>query len=233
MRNSWVVTSKAVDDVERLDAEHFDPAYAALEKAIKKAGMATQLGTFCDYVRRGVQPRYVPQGDVLVINSQHVGDHLISLDTTERTDSDFWEANPRARAQKHDVVMNSTGVGTIGRVNCILHAERSVVDNHVTIIRPDPNVCDPVYLAVYLNSPLGRHQTYKWTSGSSGQVEIYPREIERLMIHLPARPDQKKIGGVLTRAYGYQRRAGAAADEALRLVDQLVPGHPFKAARGR
>src|SRR5262249_42039549 len=150
----------------RLDAEHFDPAHDALADAITSSGAAHRLAAVVSYCQRGQQPEYVPGGEVLVLNSEHVGEHFINIDGAERTPAGFWERRPRARARKFDILMNSTGVGTIGRVNCVLHDGPTVVDNHVTVIRANPGAVDPVYLAVFLNSPLGRQQACKWQSGS-------------------------------------------------------------------
>jgi type I restriction enzyme M protein len=115
--------------------------------------------------------------------------------------------------------MNSTGVGTIGRVNCVLHDEKSVVDNHVTIIRVKPGVIDPVYLAVFLNSRLGRLQTYKWQSGSSGQLEIYPDEIQKFWVVVPDPKVQEAVRNMFENAYAAFRNA---TQEAARAEDSVV-----------
>ena len=200
----------------RLDAEHFDPAHEALEDAITSRGDARRLGALVSHCQRGQQPEYVQGGEVLVVNSEHVGEHFIDTDGAERTSRDFWERKPRAHAVKFDILMNSTGVGTIGRVNCVLHDGPTVVDGHVTVIRAETSVVDPVYLAVFLNSPLGRQQAYKWQSGSSGQLEIYPSDIRRFWVAVPERGTQRAVRERFERAYAAYRRAAreAAAAEA-------------------
>lgn len=69
-----------------------------------------------------------------------------------------------------DVLVNGTGVGTIGRAAAYLHEYQAVPDNHVTILRPDKNL-DPVYLSIFLNSIAGQFQVEQRLRGSSGQVE--------------------------------------------------------------
>lgn len=217
----WIRSAKDTVAEARLDAEHFDPAYEALEAAIKASGDAQRLESLVTYCRRGQQPEYVPGGEVLAINSEHVGEHFINIDGAERTSLEFWERKPGARAQKFDILMNSTGVGTIGRVNCVLHDTKAVVDNHVTVIRAKASI-DPVYLAVFLNSQLGRQQTYKWQSGSSGQLEIYPADIKRFWIAVPQPKVQRAVREQFERAYSAYRKAAeeAAAAEA-GVVDRI------------
>lgn len=209
---SW--WEQAVSDtiaVERIDPDHFQPKYAAIEDSIRKSGAAVPLGSLLTQAKRGSQPEYVPGGDVLVINSQHVGEHLINTDGASRTNLDFWNRKPGSRVSKFDILINSTGVGTIGRVNCVLHDDKSVVDNHVTVLRVRKGGVDPLYLAVFLNSWLGRQQTYKWQSGSSGQLEIYPTEIKRFLVIVPDPKVQKRIADQLQSAFDATCLANKAA----------------------
>lgn len=220
----WTVALSRTQQVERLDADHFQPKYDKLIAHLKKTGKATPLGEIATYIKRGVQPRYVEGGDVLAINSRYVGKQLINTEQAERTDAAFWNDNPRARAYKHDVIMNSTGWGTIGRTNCVLHDEKTVVDNHVTIIRVKEGTCDPVYLAVYLNSGPGLMQTEKWLSGSSGQIELYPAHIARFVVHVASRELQARVADLVTQSYQARQIAKALLDEARRKVEALIEG---------
>ena len=208
-------------DVSRIDAEHFEPKYEELEKHILRTGKGTTLGNLSTYIKRGVQPIYDEHGNVVVVNSRYVGKQFINLEDAERTNLEFWRANKRAQAQKYDVVINSTGRGTIGRSNCVLHDEKTVVDNHVTIIRGKEE-CNPVYLAVFLNSIAGQMQTAKWLSGSSGQIEIYPSDISRFVIYLPSKAIQEKIAGLVSQSYEARKKAKTLLEEAKGKVEELI-----------
>lgn len=204
--NSWAIEIERIAEVGRFDAEHFDPRFDRLIGCLKKSRRWRLLGDLAGSVRRGAQPDYIEDGKVVVLNSKHVGG-LLDLEHAERTNQEFWDNHPRARAAKLDVLVNSTGVGTIGRASCVLHDAPTVVDNHVTIIRDLDPECDPVFLAVFLGSRFGMMQTEKWLSGSSGQVEIYPDDLRRFIIALPPDPVQMEIRkGVLR---GYQSLAAA------------------------
>lgn len=219
---AWTRSLAEVISEKRLDAEHFDPAYVLIEEAIRAGGQAKQLGSLISYCRRGQQPEYVPGGEVLVLNSEHVGEHFINLDGAERSSVEYWARKPNAQTRKFDILLNSTGVGTIGRVNCVLHDAPTVVDNHITIVRVWPGSVDPVYLAVFLNSPLGREQTYKWQSGSSGQLEIYPDDIRQFWIVVPDVSAQRDVRTRFESAYRAYRRAAVDASAAEGSVLGLV-----------
>lgn len=220
----WTVKLSQAREAHRIDAEHFQPKYDKLIRHLIKTTSKKELGDIASYIKRGVQPRYVEGGEVLVINSRYVGRQLINTDQAERTDIAFWEENPRARVNKYDVIMNSTGWGTIGRTNCVLHDEKTVVDNHVTIIRPQENVCNPVYSAVYLDSMPGLMQTEKWLSGSSGQIEIYPTNIARFVVPILPQSFQQKIADLVIKSHQARQQAKALLEEAKQKVEAVIEG---------
>jgi len=220
----WMVPVSRARGVGRLDADHFQPKYDRLIGHLEGTGKARSLGEIARYIKRGVQPRYVEGGGVLAINSRYVGKQLINTEQAERTDVAFWDDNPRARAYKHDVIMNSTGWGTIGRTNCVLHDGKTVVDNHVTIIRVKDGACDPVYLAVYLNSRAGLMQTDKWLSGSSGQIELYPEDIAGFVVYMASEKVQARVADLVMQSHDARQKARALLEEAKRKVEALIEG---------
>ena len=99
----------------------------------------------------------------------------------------FETKKKRASVQKNDLLINSTGDGTIGRVAIYNANFPALVDGHITIVR-FKNADLSWYVAAYLMSEQGQRQIYRYINGSSGQVEIYPQDIERLWI--PGATDQ-------------------------------------------
>ena len=223
-RKWWTVPLSRAQEANRLDADHFQPKYDVLSSHLIRSGKAKPLGDIMISMHRGVQPRYVEDGQVLVINSEHVDKQLLNTDGAEHTDTAFWRENPKARAEEFDVLMNSTGWGTIGRANCVLHEQLTVVDNHVTIIRTDTAKCNPLYLSVYLSSPTGLMQTDKWLSGSSGQIELYPSAIARFLVYLPSMDSQESVARLVQQSYDARRKAKTLLDEAKAKVEELIEG---------
>src|SRR5262249_21179742 len=92
-----------------------------------------------------------------------------------------------------------------GRASWFQLEPPALADNHVTILRPHPDICDPIYLSLFLNSPLGRAQSEQFQTGSSGQLEIYPQHIQQFLVFLP----QQKNGFV---DLEWQRRLAAKVE---------------------
>lgn len=101
----------------------------------------------------------------------------------------------RARTERGDILINSTGDGTIGRVAVYDSDMPALVDGHITVVRLRDRE-QAWYVAAYLLSEQGQHQIYRYINGSSGQVEIYPQDIARLWIPL-GRDDAEAIGAAL------------------------------------
>ena len=93
----------------------------------------------------------------------------------------YKKVESRAAVQKNDILINSTGDGTIGRVAVYNYDFPAVVDGHITIVRyKNPKLA--WYVAAFLMTETGQNQIYRYINGSSGQVEIYPQDIARIWV---------------------------------------------------
>lgn len=195
---------------------HQDIYRLACEDAKKKAG-SFQLNDLTKVKRepnRGRQPEYVDdESDPETLKYQGMLDHYGNVLAKSKTDNicalksvsirwgyvdfgvaravsgDFYRKHKeKCGIKKHDLLINSTGDGTIGRVAVYNKDHDALVDGHITIVR-FKELHYAWYTAAYLLSEQGQRQIYRYINGSSGQVEIYPQDISRLWI--PAKPEIK------------------------------------------
>lgn len=190
---------------------------------------AFQLGTpgvLLRYPFRGTQPLYAdddedpesleyegmttdsgvvltdPEGkfNVCAIKSAVVRRGYLDFGQARSVSRAFYSAKKSGVAvQKNDLLMNSTGDGTLGRVAIFDKDFPAVVDGHVTIIRfADPDLA--WYSAAYLCSDQGQNQIYRYINGSSGQVEIYPQDVARLWVPPQTPTSMKNIADKLRAA---------------------------------
>jgi len=113
-----------------------------------------------------------------------------------RTDPETRKIPPEKLVRTFDVLVNSTGVGTLGRVAQVLETEKpTTVDSHVTITRPNPDEVDPYFFGFVMRAlqpaieGLGH--------GSTGQTELSRARLASLRVSLPPRGDQISIAHVL------------------------------------
>jgi len=99
-----------------------------------------------------------------------------------------------------DIVINSTGTGTLGRVGFIdsLVAKPIVPDSHVTIVRSNDEIAS-FYIFVLLKSL----QPYleKSGEGSTNQKELKPHTIQDIYVPIPPIEEQKKICEVVRNSF--------------------------------
>lgn len=202
----------------RLDAEHFKPKYGELLEHLAKTSEATRLGSLLAKNDRGNQPEYADKG-LPVINSKHVFGGEVRLDADNRT---AIADAAKILIEPGDVLMNGTGVGTIGRSAPYLHSGMAIPDNHVTVLRPKPNAIDPLYLSVFLNSLAGQMQVEQRLHGSSGQIELYPSDIAEFVVWVAPEKIQKEIRQAVENEFASKQRATHLLNIAKRAVDIAI-----------
>lgn len=213
---SYVRSSREAFAAGRLDAEHYKPCYSDIEALIRSTGRSCALGELLSAIERGTQPDYADSG-LPVVNSKHVANGEVRIDGDNRI-----ARNCSLKIRHSDVLMNGTGVGTIGRTAPYLHAQEALPDNHVTVLRPRENAIDSVYLSVFLNSLAGQMQVSKWMRGSSGQIELYPNDIARFLVWLAPDDVQRSIRQSVEAAFAAKQRATRLLDAAKRAVEIAI-----------
>ena len=188
-----------------------------LEEKIAKKHSVGKLKDFLTLNQRGTQPNYAEQG-FPVINSKHVREGEVIL-----TDNRFASLSDKEEPlviKKGDVLINGTGVGTIGRAACYLHEQNALPDNHVTILRTDK--INPIYLSVFLNSIAGKYQVDKYFKGSSGQIELYPKDIENFYIPLINEDTQTRIADLVQKSFALKAESERLLETAKHAVEIAI-----------
>ena len=200
----------------RLDAEHYQPKFEQLKSIISQHFEIESLSTLLSVNMRGTQPKYSSNG-LVVINSKHVKRGEVDL-----SDNRFaiQKSKEHLTIQKGDVLLNGTGVGTIGRASPYNHDQKALPDNHVTILRT--NKINPVYLSVFLNSFVGQYQVEKYLKGSSGQVELYPKDIGHFYIPMIDEEQQEEIAKLANQTFDYREISQSLMNSSKKAVDIFI-----------
>lgn len=164
-----------------------------------------KLGHISSYISRGITPRYDEGGDSVVINQKCVRDQRLSLEPARRQS----KAIP---AEKHlcfgDVLINSTGVGTLGRVAQVYESlEKCTVDTHVTIARA---ACDTDF-DFYGCCLLSLQESFeRLGTGATGQTELARAAIADSELVMPPPNLQSQFGaaarGMRSAAVAYEKK---------------------------
>ncbi|WP_281988960.1 restriction endonuclease subunit S [Aquimarina aggregata] len=129
-----------------------------------------QIKNFTTLIKRGITPKYTEENGTLVINQRCIRHSKIDLSLARKHNTSLRAISSDKLLQKYDVLVNSTGVGTLGRVSQYLDNDSITVDSHVTIIRPDLTKVDPLYFGFLIRNCQDRIESL--AEGSTGQTEL-------------------------------------------------------------
>jgi type I restriction enzyme S subunit len=102
----------------------------------------TTIGNVSSFISRGITPNYDDEAPGIVINQKCIRDQRVTMDVARRQSK---EVTPNKLVRYGDVLINSTGQGTLGRVAQFLEdIENCTVDSHIMIARPNEDM--PVFL---------------------------------------------------------------------------------------
>ncbi len=182
-QKSVVRTFAEAQHANRLDAEYFQPKYQTVIECLSKNYSIEEIGTW-GKVLKGRSVEYVEDGrGIPVIRS---GD-LIDLDHEEHFKQGVY-GQPFFYLQKGDVCISSIGFGSIGKVQVFDKEGQYATVSEVTVIRQKR--VNPYYLQVFLQSIAGQLQIEKWITGATGQLHLYPRDVEKIAV--PILPQEKQ-----------------------------------------
>jgi type I restriction enzyme, S subunit len=146
---------------------------------------AMALGEATVELRRGVSPSYVESGGIRVLNQKCIRNREINFVPARRHDHSKRMIEGR-KIFAGDILVNSTGVGTLGRVAQIWKVdEPTVVDSHVTVVRANTDVVSAYYLGLDMT---GREAEIEALGeGSTGQTELSRVRLGSLPVLVPTR----------------------------------------------
>ena len=174
---------------------------------------SVRLKDIATYVNRGVAPEYADgETGLLAFNQKCVRPDLTVAPELGRpiVDGSFDRDSP-ALLGAGDIVLNSTGRGTLGRAALVqLDPDRpAVADGHVTIIRTKPDLADARFVAYVLGTSAFYDQANTCLAvGATNQTELNREPLRRMAVVMPPLDEQRAIARRL--------------DEETALIDALI-----------
>lgn len=126
-----------------------------------------ELKSICSLITKGITPQYDESSNQLVIGQKCIRERKIDLSIARKhipkQINEKW-------VQYGDVLINSTGIGTLGRPAQVWFQKKNVtVDSHVTIVRTNRQN-DKMFIGQYF---LGKQILLEsYATGSTGQADL-------------------------------------------------------------
>lgn len=151
------------------------------------------LRDMISYISKGIPPKYAEyetDSTIRVLNQKCNRDFEISYDESRL--HDISKPVPTEKILRiGDVLINSTGAGTAGRVAQVLDLPcATTVDGHMIILRSKDGID-----SLYFGYAIKRHQAQIETlaEGSTGQTEINKRRLQdEIIISYPEEIEQQR-----------------------------------------
>jgi len=157
-----------------------------------------RLDDICSFIHRGKSPKYSPIKKYPVVAqkcNQWVGFSIEKAKFIEP--QSITSYNSEYFLQNRDLMWNSTGLGTLGRMaiyyTLLNPYELAVADSHVTVIRPYKTYIVSEYLYYYFASNTVQSVIEDKSDGSTKQKELATKTVKSYLVPLPPFAEQLRI----------------------------------------
>ena len=159
-----------------------------------------KMNDLCSFLSRGKSPKYSEDDKTYPVFAQkcNLKEGGISLEQAKFLDpSTINKWDSKYKLQTGDVLVNSTGTGTVGRTrlfdeSCLGKYPFVVPDSHVSVVRTYEEI-NSEYVFAYMSSQLIQQYIEDNLAGSTNQKELYIGVLENLYFPLPPIKEQQRI----------------------------------------
>lgn len=143
-------------------------------------------------VSRGITPKYADDTGQIVINQKCIRDHMIDLSFARshrpKVINNKW-------LQFGDLLINSTGDGTLGRAAQVWFQPHNLtVDSHVTIVRP---AAENMIFYIGLWGTQHEKEIESLHTGSTGQTELPRDRVKAIELLLPDKETLERFNALI------------------------------------
>ena len=161
-----------------------------------------------DYIQRGKSPQYSPIKKYPVLAQKCNQWSGITLENALFFEPKTFEKYTTERfLQTGDIVINSTGTGTLGRIglfdaNILQGYECIVADSHITVVRYNQSIVSK-YVYFFLCSEYQQKIIEDNAAGSTNQKELYIDTIKEFYTPLPPIFEQRRIVSKIEETFSF------------------------------
>ena len=172
----------------------------------------------CEYIQRGKSPKYSPIKKYPVVAQKCNQWSGFSIEKAQFIEPNSLSSyGPERLLQDNDLMWNSTGLGTLGRMAIYKTAanpyELAVADSHITVIRPLKQFVLPEYLYYYFANPSVQSVIEDQADGTTKQKELAAATIKAYLTPIPPLDEQRRILAKLSEVLPVVKNYGVVYDE--------------------
>ncbi|MET9430465.1 restriction endonuclease subunit S [Streptomyces sp. NPDC003036] len=173
----------------------------ALGVALPEKWKVSRLKHVTGLLNRGSTPSYVDDGQVRVIGQAANQNDGIAWSRTRLHEHNGDATKIKGSLQPDDVLINSTGTGTLGRIGYFNGAPDGLpcmADSHITIARTRTDELHPRFAYYWLTSQAFQEYVYAALAvGATNQIELNRDRLGDAPVPLPSMEEQRRIADFL------------------------------------
>lgn len=148
-------------------------------------------------IYRGKSPRYDEKGKNIILNQKcNRWDEIDESYAKNVNDEWIKRIDESVFTRKNDILMNSTGEGTLGRASLIKKSEHigRLYDSHMLLLRVNESEVEPQLIVDIINSTYGQEQVNMYKSAqATKQTELGIENLKKIKFPLPDISLQKEM----------------------------------------
>ena len=189
----------AIELLKRINPD-FTPCDNGHSEKLPQSWCLSRLKELCSFLSRGKSPKYSDNDKTIPVFAQkcNLKEGGISLEQARFLDlSTICKWNEVYKLQTGDILINSTGTGTVGRTRLFNESYLGqypfvLPDSHISVVRAKAGII-PQYLYAYISSNKIQQYIEDNLAGSTNQKELYIGVLEQMEIFVPPSAEQQRI----------------------------------------
>ncbi len=184
------------------------------------------LNDICDlYIEafRGKSPKYENNSNSIILNQKCNRWNSIDLNFA-KTVSESWanSIDNNFKTQEGDILINSTGEGTIGRASYISKENIGLLyDSHILLLRLNKQKINPLYYTYLFNSCFGQDQIdFVKSAQSTKQTELGIDNLKKIKFPYPDMDVQNEIVDTITKLKAKIEKLNNLAEQNRKLAQE-------------
>ena len=151
------------------------------------------------YFSRGKTPNYVEKSNIKVISQACIYWDEFKYEKAKYQDENKALKSLEKMIENGDVLITSTGTGTLGRCNVYYGEEHKyMADSHVSILRLNYKEVNPIFFKYYFMQEKVQKELYaECVNGSTNQIELSKDRFLNFRILIPEITLQNQFSGIV------------------------------------
>jgi len=216
---TYVVDSEKVDEANRTDADYFQPKYEKLIAGLKDQD-AKPLETLVT-IRKGVEPgsgAYRGEGKPFIRVSNLTKEGLTNNNQQYLGKNLYHSLKGKFEPRIGEVLL--TKDATPGVAYVVKEPTEGIVSGGILRLKVKDNI-DPEYLALCLNSIVGKLQVKRAIAGSV-IAHWRPRQIKETLIPILPKSTRQKIADLVRQSHSARKESKQLLEKAKQKVEELI-----------